>query len=576
MNLQKKEYLRGKLYDYSMKKRRFFPFAIVGILTLALAACHTRKPGAEMAEEPTTETPDSPLPSLSEASRLPELKVGQWYCTKTDSHQTAFIIVDALTDESAKGRFYTTEEGAWGQPHTFEAEIGRRQVRASVDGDTPDKKSIRSILSHYSFEPYQEPAFTANRDPRYRKPSYGISVTRDIVYGHADGYWTSTTGFEDKSYAKVVAEGISNSLSKRHLDLTMDLYCPEGAKVEKHALILFIHGGAFYVGDKQHPGIVDWCRYYASMGYVCASINYRLGFLPSRDDIERAGYMAVQDAHAAMRFLVNHADEYHIDTDEIYAAGTSAGSITALNLIFMDEDSRPGASRGKDGLFKRERNEDLGTIDGSGNDIKADFHIRAIANMWGAVNNLDILENSKTDIVSFHGDQDQLVPYDHGTPFNDVAEKVGNRLFGEMYGSASIDRKARQLGLRSKFYSFAGEGHAFNVDKEGNLNANHYFIRDSIASFFFREMVPVDASIVLDAGRKGGYRLESDDAASVQWKVEGGFVVRTEPDALRILWRADESEHSILATGTYKNGLGFLTELKCDSPTAEPVGTSEE
>ena len=552
-----------------MKKGKIIQLLVFGIAAFAIVACHPKKEGTEEPEEPGTETPEAPSASEAEASQLPELNVGQWYRTNTKNNHTAFIIVDAKTSESAQGRFYSTEEGPWAMPHTFDAQIGRRYVRTSVDGETPDKATVKSIVSHFQFTPYKQPPFTAIRDQRYQKPLYGIAVTNDIVYGHADGYWTSIVGFEDKSYAKLVREGLSNSLSRRPLELTLDLYRPEGAKAEKHPLILFIHGGAFYVGDKQHPGIVDWCRYFASMGYVCASMNYRLGFLPSHDDIERAGYMAIQDAHAAMRFLVAHADEYGIDTDEIYAAGTSAGSITALNLVFMDENSRPRASRGKDGLFKRERNEDLGALDNSGNDIQEDFHIRAIANMWGAVNDLNILKNSNTDIVSFHGDQDQLVPYDHGTPFSDVAEKMGKRLFGEMYGSASIDKKAKELGLKSKFYSFPGEGHAFNVDKEGNLNSNHYFIRDSIASFFYREMVPVDAAIAIDTRHKGGYQLDCADADSAQWKVDGGFVVRTEKDAVRILWRADEAYHSIHATGTYHNGIGFLTSLNAEQPQTE-------
>lgn len=554
-----------------MKKQSIISLLLIGFAAFFIIACHPKKEGTETTEKTEQETPVEPIEKEKtvEITQLPELTVGQWYRTKTDNRRTAFIIVDAKSEESAQGRYYTTEDGPWAMPHAFNAQIGRRYVRTSVDGGTPDKKTRKSIVSQYNFMPYEQPPFTAIRDLRYRKPLYGVSVTNDIVYGHADGYWTSIMGYEEKSYAKVIAEGISNSLNKHDLELTLDLYRPEGAKTEKHPLILFIHGGAFYVGDKQNAGMMNWCRHFASMGYVCASMNYRLGFLPTRYDIERAGYMAIQDANAAMRFLVTHANEYGINTDEIYTAGTSAGSITALNLAFMDEDSRPDGSRGKDGLFKRERNEDLGKINESGNDLKADFHIRAIANMWGAVNNLDILKNSHTDIVSFHGDQDQLVPYDHGTPFNDVAEKVGQRLFSEMYGSASIDRKAKELGLKSKFYSFPGEGHAFNVDKEGNINANHYIIRDSIASFFYREMVPVDAAIAIDTHHKGGYTLDCADADSAQWKVDGGFVVRTGKDFVRILWRADEPKHSIQATGAYHNGIGFLTRLKCEPPMSK-------
>ena len=548
-------------------KHKIIPILCIGIAVLTLASCHPKQREGGIPGEPDAEaSPEGP----AAGSQLPMLVTGQWYRTATDGRHTAFVIIDEQSADEAQGRYYTTADGAWAMPHTFATTIGRYAVRTAVDGGKAEKTSRRHIAAHCAFEPYAAPPFTAISDMRYRKPLYGISVTHDIVYGHAEGYWTSILGYEDKSYAKVVAEGFSKSLSRRDLPLTLDLYRPEGTRNEHHPLILFIHGGAFYVGDKQQNTIVDWCRHFASMGYVAASMNYRMGFLPSHDDIERAGYMAIQDAHAAMRFLVAHAEEYGINTDEIYAAGASAGSITALNLAFMREEDRPNASRGKSGLFKRDRHEDLGTITGSGNDIEADFHIRAIANMWGAVGSLDILKNSPTSIVSFHGDADQLVPFDKGTPFSDIAEGMGRRLFGEMYGSASIDRKARELGLRSRFHAFAGEGHGFNVDKEGNLNAHHYFIRDSIASFFYREMVPVDAAIVGDRLTEGRYMLNDVATDSTCWKADGGFIVRSESDAVHILWRADEAAHTISATGTYTSGIGFFTEQKVEPLPTNP------
>ena len=84
--------------------------------------------------------------------------------------------------------------------------------------------------------------------------------------------------------------------------------------------------------------------------------------------------MALQDAHAAMRFMVDHAKYYNIDTSNIFVGGASAGSITALNLAFMTDNDRPQAVKGN-------RFRDMGTIASSGNSSHATFRIKALANM---------------------------------------------------------------------------------------------------------------------------------------------------------------------------------------------------
>jgi acetyl esterase/lipase len=86
-------------------------------------------------------------------------------------------------------------------------------------------------------------------------------------------------------------------------------------------------------------------HYFAERGYVVASINYRLGFFPLAPSVDRAGYRALQDAHAAVCYLIANADEFGIDTSNIFAAGTSAGAITALNLAFMEEKNRPESTK---------------------------------------------------------------------------------------------------------------------------------------------------------------------------------------------------------------------------------------
>ena len=54
-----------------------------------------------------------------------------------------------------------------------------------------------------------------------------------------------------------------------------DLYIPSGLdKSENQYLILFIHGGSFNSGSKEDGE--SWCKYYATKGYITASVDYTL------------------------------------------------------------------------------------------------------------------------------------------------------------------------------------------------------------------------------------------------------------------------------------------------------------
>ena len=380
---------------------------------------------------------------------------------------------------------------------------------------------------------------------RYRTASHSCRIYKNVKYGEAMGYWTSNAT-EGLSYLEIFAKGVSSSMKKKKLNLLMDVYVPENDTLSARPLIVFLHGGAFYIGDKTDNPIVLWCKHFASCGYVTAAVNYRMGFQLTKQAIERCGYGAVQDAHAAVRFLLSKKEEYGIDPDCVFVAGSSAGAITSLNLAFMRNDTRPESSR-QHGTFS-----DLGDIESSGNTLKQDFHIRAVANMWGAVNDLNMLSSSQTAIISFHGDADRLVPYDEGIPFSDMKVKVGNLFFGKMYGSASIHRKAQQLGYRTEFHTFKGAGHAPHVDKDNQPTQEFYFIQSHIRDFFFREFVPQTAGIGRVPGEPQWFRVDGGGLEKVFWKADGGFVLQTEGNRVRVVF-VEGRPHRLQASTLWKN-----------------------
>lgn len=470
--------------------------------------------------------------------KLPES--GNWYDTEI-SGEHYLVFLGSANKDGARGHFYAFEEGPVAPRHDFNASVSKKSVTVNYG-----KESMKLEAGDVKFRPFTQAEYHEQDGRPFRELFSEVSVTEDIVFGNVEGYWTSLPGVEAE-VSKAFTSGYVKSFKHRDLELTLDLYQPSLPTGPK-PLILFLHGGAFYVGDKQEPAYRDFCKHFASMGYVTASMNYRMGFHVGKGEIERAGYVALQDAHAAMRFLVSHAAEYGIDPARLFVAGSSAGSITALNLAFMTEKDRPKSSHGGKGFFN---GDDLGPIDGSGNDIKVAFKIKAVANMWGAVSSTSILSNSRTGIVSFYGDQDTVVPFAEGYPFSSAGEVISKMLSEKMYGSICIDSVARGKGLHSRIYAFPGEGHALNTTgTEKQVNSNHFFIRDKIADFFFDEMVSQKAAIT-DMG-DGIYKV-TGNIADISWKAEGGFILTASGDKVKVLWQEDARTRHLYASGTYKS-----------------------
>lgn len=97
---------------------------------------------------------------------------------------------------------------------------------------------------------------------------------------------------------------------------TMDLYLPDDAAAA-HPAVMFIHGGAWRAGDKDHARNLG--PRLARSGYVVASINYRLlpdGVFPNN----------LADSLCALAYLRAHAEEHAIDPDRIAVMGYSAGA----------------------------------------------------------------------------------------------------------------------------------------------------------------------------------------------------------------------------------------------------------
>ncbi len=160
---------------------------------------------------------------------------------------------------------------------------------------------------------------------RYRDQVFGnVNVTRDIQYGSAP------------------------DLSGNPVALKMDLYRPVGDTATKRPVVIWVHGGSFCCGDKIAADMVDLATNFAKLGYVTASINYRLlatsacsGSNVTQNCVVAA--MAAQhDAQAAVRWFRANAASYGIDPTRIGIGGSSAGAVTSVEVGINSGD--PGDS----------------------------------------------------------------------------------------------------------------------------------------------------------------------------------------------------------------------------------------
>lgn len=247
-------------------------------------------------------------------------------------------------------------------------------------------------------------------------------------------------------------------------DLQMDISVPNDDTPPPHGrpLMVLIHGGAFIAGTKADPGIVAMRKDFAKRGYVTAAINYRLGmFHPAGDwhcnisfidgvewdclnqsdtlEWSRAYYRGIQDAHGAIRWLVNHAALFNIDPQNIFVVGESAGAFIAMGTGFMDDvTEKPiGVGAIANAPLPNSRYEqgclvpygtgttnaalmlarpDLGSYDGTLNQPAAiGYRIRGVGDLYGAMFNNLFAQNANAAripcIYIFHQPADLIVPY---------------------------------------------------------------------------------------------------------------------------------------------------------------------
>lgn len=192
-------------------------------------------------------------------------------------------------------------------------------------------------------------------------------------------------------------------------------------------LLIWIHGGAFAVGDKGE--IAPIIGELLERGYAVASINYRL----SGD----AKWPAqITDCKAAVRYLRAHAEEYRLAPDRFGVWGSSAGGHLAALVGASGEARKLDVGGNLDQSSAVQCVIDMfGPIDFEQMPLRTDPHSPE-ARMFGKSTAeapelareacpITYLSKKTPPLLVFHGDADTVVSIDQSRLFHDALEKAG-------------------------------------------------------------------------------------------------------------------------------------------------------
>ena len=286
-----------------------------------------------------------------------------------------------------------------------------------------------------------------------------ILITYSSSFGQCDGrYQTeifSTVSVSTVNYSDVYTDQYHE----------MDIYTPDGDTATNRPVVLYMHGGSFYAGDKNLTDCVDFCTSYAKRGYVAISANYRLSSNPiifalSSEEQYRTVLKAVADIKSAVRYLrKDHANgnALGIHPQGIFIGGYSAGAVLSIHLAYIDQISDlPTSPTNVQGLVSSIG----GTLEGDAGNDGYSSDISGIISFAGGINDLAWIDANDEPVVFIHGTGDLTVNYNCGPGTNQptVLNLCGMNAMKPFVDSAGVLNDT--LVYTGEGHGWAGSGHA--------------------------------------------------------------------------------------------------------------------
>lgn len=244
-----------------------------------------------------------------------------------------------------------------------------------------------------------------------------------------------------------VTYGEATNLKGNREKLLLDIISPPKADtLKRRPLLIFIHGGGFKSNTKNGSYSAMLCNSFAKRGYVAATIDYRLGVGKegTLTDYAEAMYRAQQDGKAAVRFFRRYADQYGIDTAQIFITGSSAGSKTCLAMAYLSESELP----------KEIDTKKWGSLEGNSGNEGYSSKVNGVMNCWGAIINYQWIQKGDAPLFNVAGTEDKTVPYDSSYDYH-----------GFKYGPYILFQQCLKLGIPTGWRPFYNTGHTLDNNK---------------------------------------------------------------------------------------------------------------
>ena len=136
-----------------------------------------------------------------------------------------------------------------------------------------------------------------------------------------------------------VSENISYKKDGAGKDLLLDIYKPKNSYFKKVPVVIFLHGGAWALGDKviaPDNYIEQTILKLTEKNYAVLSVNYRL----VSEDVHFPG--PIEDAKDAVRWVRKNAEKYGFDSENIGFWGVSAGAHLSLLSAYTPDNEFVG------------------------------------------------------------------------------------------------------------------------------------------------------------------------------------------------------------------------------------------
>jgi hypothetical protein len=272
----------------------------------------------------------------------------------------------------------------------------------------------------------------------------------------------SAQRYKDKIFTNVSIDSVTYGSAKNYAnspqELKMNIFQPVGDTATNRPLLVLAHGGSFISGNRNLPDVTYLCTEFAKRGYVCVSIQYRLGvnLFEIQLDPSQAGpqfanalWRGTLDGRAAIRYLRANANTYKFSSGQVYLGGVSAGGVLGLHEAFLDTEAEVGTANPP-----IDTTTIGGGIEGLSGTPGQSWRVKGVISLCGALGDVNWMRNNKNvSIFSVHGTKDETVPYK--TDFF----SYGSLQIGRLSGSFVVDSMAKVLGMKSVFYTFQDAPH---------------------------------------------------------------------------------------------------------------------